>query len=144
MTLGIVESANVELQVAGYFENDQSKRVAENVMELMQVFHNQNHSHISASLVTNLFFKLAQFQPLGPLTGHPAEWDEVETGKLWQNKRAPNVFKDLNSAYDTRASMFEDENGERYTDAKSIRPIQFPYIPRYDIVKISKEEKLGD
>jgi len=67
------------------------------VLELMEVFSKQGHSGMSAPIVADLFQKLANYEPLGPITGKDEEWGDINDygdGKPnQQNKREPGLFK---------------------------------------------------
>ena len=61
------------------------------VMALVDVFVEQGHSGMSGAIVTDLFRRLVEFEPLGSLTDDPDEWCEVADG-LWQSRRRPAAF----------------------------------------------------
>ena len=61
------------------------------IMELIEAFAGQGHSGGSAPTVIAAFAKLASFEPLGPLTDDPDEWQEVADG-LWQSCRKSDAF----------------------------------------------------
>ena len=92
--------AKFELELAGFFDEDSDYggAIGEAVMELMEVFEKQGHSGGSAPIVASLFHKLANYKPLGPITGKDEEWGDVNDlgdGKPWyQNKRCSALFKD--------------------------------------------------
>jgi len=67
------------------------------VLKLITLFSRQGHSGMSASIVRDLFNKLADFKPLSVLTFEDDEWEEC-TGwcddiEHYQNKRNTAVFK---------------------------------------------------
>jgi hypothetical protein len=95
--MNLKEHARFELNYAGLFDNDSdyNGEIARSVMELIDVFSNQGHSGASASIVRSVFNELAQYNPLGGITGEDSEWMEVSSG-LFQNKRLSGVFKDIN------------------------------------------------
>jgi hypothetical protein len=91
--------AKFELELAGFFgeDSDYGGAIGEAVMELMEVFEKQGHSGYSAGVVASLFHKLANYEPLGPITGKDEEWVDISdmAGKPWyQNKRESGLFKD--------------------------------------------------
>lgn len=148
----LVEHAKRELEAAGYFKAEYDDldvdaqyglAVANDTIELVETFAKQEHSGFSASIVQQLFNKLAGFKPLTPLTGEDSEWNDVSHyggGPCWQNKRCSHVFKDADGkAYDIQGIVFEDENGACYTNGESRVYIKFPYMPQTQIVKRSAE-----
>jgi hypothetical protein len=70
------------------------------VLELLEVFINQGHSGFSASVTLNRFKRLANHEPLVPLTGNDDEWSEMrswDNDKSFnqQNKRLSSLFKNF-------------------------------------------------
>ena len=61
------------------------------VMGLVDVFVEQGHSGMSASIVIDILRRVLAFEPLSPLTDDPAEWMEVTDG-LWQSRRQSQAF----------------------------------------------------
>jgi hypothetical protein len=101
--MGLIEHAKMELEIAGLFDKDgdfYEGATGKSVMELIELFSKQGHSGMSAPMVASLFHKLANYEPLQPITGKDEEWTEVsvhqdKTGKPWyQNKRCSGLFKD--------------------------------------------------
>lgn len=93
----LTEHAQFELIKAGLFDQDADYNGAHAnaVMELVETFSNQHHSGASAALTLGIFSKLAQFQPLSPITSDPDEWTDVAEfngSPLWQNKRRGTSF----------------------------------------------------
>ena len=129
------EYAKNELMKAGLTEKQDEKTcIADNVLELIDVFSKQGHSGSSARTVLDLFYKIASYQPILPLTGSDDEWVEIAEG-LWQNRICSSVFKDEKlyngQAYDIDGRLFSKDNGKTW-----YRPgregdllITFPYIP---------------
>jgi hypothetical protein len=95
-----LQHAKLELELAGFFDKDSiyDGAIGDAVMELMEVFSKQGHSGMSAPIVAELFHKLANFEPILPITGKDEEWGEVHdlgNGNPWyQNKRCSALFKD--------------------------------------------------
>lgn len=114
-----LDHAKLELQTAGFFDKDSfyEGMIGEAVMQLMEVFDKQGHSGHSAPIVANLFHKLANYEPLLPITGKDEEWGDVRdlgNGKPWyQNKRCSALFKDGEDgeAYYIDAIVKRDQNG---------------------------------
>jgi hypothetical protein len=99
--MGLIEHAKLELEMAGLFSGEgdfYDGMTGKAVMELIEVFSKQGHSGMSAPIVTDLFRKLANYEPLQPITGKDEEWGDVRDlgdGRSWyQNKRCSALFKD--------------------------------------------------
>lgn len=88
--------AKEELRRAGYDLNDKedgpNRWLAEDTLDLLELFAKQGHSGSSAPFAVALFEKLATWKPITPLTGDNDEWNEVDEG-IWQNCRNYRVFK---------------------------------------------------
>ena len=100
-----------ELDRAGLFTDDgdfYGGMTGRAVMDLVDVFVEQGHSGVSASIVIDILRRVVAFEPLSPLTDNPAEWEEVMDG-LWQSRRQPRAFsKDGGKTYrlnDDRATL---------------------------------------
>lgn len=135
--MNLVDHARREMKAAGLFDKDADYggMLADSVMELIQKFADQGHSGASASMTRQLFAKLADFQPLGPLTGADSEWVKVSEG-IWQNNRCSHVFKEADGrAYDSQGIVFEEPDGGRYLSSGSRVFIEFPYTPKTEVVK---------
>lgn len=89
----LVRHAKAELERAGAFDKKAmyDGMIGDAVLELVRVFAAQGHSGMSASIVRTLFSKVANFEPLGPITSAPEEWCEVTNG-MWQCRRNPSCF----------------------------------------------------
>lgn len=99
--MGLIDHAKTELEIAGLFdkEGDFYEGMTGNaVMELIEIFSKQGHSGMSAPIVADIFKKLANYEPLGPITGKDEEWNDVSNlidGRtLFQNKRCSALFKE--------------------------------------------------
>ena len=137
--------ARRELVAIGYDPNDKTPDpnlwMQENILELLAVFSRQGHSGFSAPHCVQLFEKLAQFKPLGPLTGADSEWGEsfCHEGTL-QNKRCSHVFKDADGrAYDIDGRIFRYPNGGCSTRSSSHVFIEFPYTPTSVYVDVDED-----
>lgn len=123
ISMELIKYAEEELTKWGAFNKDSiyGGMVGKAVMELIKVFFDQGHSGMSASIVLNLFKKLASFKPLSHITGEEDEWnivsfdnwetvalsenaeeeaeqiqkilDEKPEQAIYQNKRIGGVFK---------------------------------------------------
>ena len=135
----LVNYAERELRLAGLFDEDSDygSMLGEAVMELVKVFADQNHSGLSATLVLNIFNKVARCKPLTPLTGEPEEWNEIAKG-FFQNKRCSTVFKRDGIAYHTEGVIFRDREGLCFTSRDSRVEITFPYIPESKYVDVEE------
>lgn len=83
-----------ELDRAGLFTDDgdfYDGMTGRAVMDLVDVFVEQGHSGMSASIVIDILRRVMAFEPLSPLTDDPAEWEEVMDG-LWQSRRHARAF----------------------------------------------------
>ena len=141
--MSLYEHAVNELKVIGMMDSDDemNKMMADNVLQMIELFSDQGHSGFSAPYLINLFTKLANFKPLTPLTGEDDEWNDVsdygDGTKLQQNKRYGSVFKDKDSVYNIDGKVFwewdRDEEGTPtkvyYTSKGCFVPVTFPYNP---------------
>lgn len=102
------------------------------VMELLEKFYEQGHSGMSSSYALKVFMKLADFEPLGPITGDDSEWCHLgyDDNMSHQNKRCSHVFKGSKGAYDSQYYVFVDPNGSACTNSESRKYIEFPYTPK--------------
>lgn len=143
----ILKHAKQELALLGYApveqgdENDMNTLIQKHILDLLELFASQGHSGMSASYVLGVFFKLAQFEPLKPLTGEDSEWEKVDF-QTWQNIRCSRVFKLLDgSCFDVAGKVFEEPDGARYTSKESRIDITFPYMPHTEVIKVSGERE---
>jgi hypothetical protein len=145
--MSLVKYAMREFKICGWvdedgkWKDDMQKIICENVLNMIKVFSDGDHSGSTASYALALFEKLAVFKPLKPLTGKEDEWNLVGD-EQWQNVRCGSVFKDKNGkAYNIDGKVFENKNGSRYTSGDSIVYIDFPYTPKTEIVCVEEQEK---
>ena len=113
-----LERIRYELELAGYeldkesnpdnFD-DYANEVGKCAYEICEVFCNQGHSGMSASLTLQLIQTLLKGENLTPLTNNPEEWVDVsgydrgsgEGQPMYQNKRNSACFStDLKTYYD--------------------------------------------
>lgn len=130
--------AETELEYAGYkadIEDGPSRWLREGTLDLLRTFSEQGHSGLSAPIALSLFYRLASWKPISPLTGDDGEWNEVGKG-IFQNRRASNVFKDADGPYWSDGIVFwewfqNEETGERhksyFVSRDSRVPITFPF-----------------
>lgn len=130
--------ARSELERAKMFSKDgdfYGGMMGNAVMKLIDVFADEGHSGMSASVAVQLFERLARFEPITPLTGADDEWIEVGDG-LFQNTRCSHVFKEDGAAYDSEGRIFREPSGSCYTSRDSRVPITFPYTPKREYVDV--------
>lgn len=99
--MGLIEHAKLELEFSGLFNEEgdfYGGATGKAVMELIEVFAKQGHSGMSAPIIADLFKRLANYEPLQPITGKDEEWGDARDlgdGVPWyQNKRCSALFKD--------------------------------------------------
>lgn len=133
----LVSFARSELERAGFFDRSSlyGGMLGDAVLRLVEQFVKEGHSGASGSIALAAFAKVADWQPLTPLTGEADEWIEFADGKF-QNRRCSRVFKDGpdGQAYDIEGIVWEDEGG-RYTNRDSRVSVTFPYVPTTEIRK---------
>lgn len=74
-------------------DSDYEGMLGKAVMDLVETFASQGHSGMSASLVLDLFARVASWETLSSLTNDPDEWIEVGYG-IWQNRRSGKHFSE--------------------------------------------------
>lgn len=143
----IITFAKQELRAAGYdleqTEEDPDKWIVENILELLEVFSDQGHSGSSAPYCIAMFSKLAAWEPLTPLQGTDDEWVQVDNENdepLYQNKRASNIFKQNEQAYDINGKVFREPDGCAFTSRDSRVNVTFPYTPVVEYVEVIRED----
>lgn len=95
----IIDHAKEELARINFGQQD-----SEAMVEILERFFKQWDSGGAVSVAAPVLQRLIAGQPLAPLTGEDSEWidrTDMNGGKpLWQNMRAPSVFKDKEKAWD--------------------------------------------
>ena len=119
-------------------DDEYSIMIKRTILELVEVFENQDHSEYSASQVISMVSRLFQFKPITPIMGTDDEWNKVNNN-TYQNKRLSSLFKETDkdgniiSIHDNDAvilsttggvNWFSCIKGDKFTD-----PITFPYNP---------------
>lgn len=91
----LIEHAKKELKLIGADDKDSmyGGMLYDSCIELIDVFSKQGHSGNSASIVREIFHKLADFKPLSKLTLLDDEWNAVSE-TTYQNRRNSAVFKE--------------------------------------------------
>lgn len=133
----LVRHAERELRLAGLFEpdSDYGGALGPAILNLVREFSSEGHSGASAAVAIKIFQKVANFEPLTPLTGEPDEWNEVGTN-LFQNKRCSHVFKEGNHTYDSEGRIFRESNGSCHMTSNSRVDITFPYTPHTEYIDV--------
>jgi hypothetical protein len=163
--MSIRDFAKNELELAGFFDKDAmyGGMIGESIMRMIEVFSDEGHSGMSASIAISTFQRVANFEPLTPLTGDDDEWNDISDDSftafaitepdaegleiintineavtrkhvLFQNKRCSHVFKDENGAYDSQGRVFREPSGACFTSSDSRVPVTFPYVPKVEYV----------
>lgn len=138
----LVDHARRELESYGAFDEEKDfygGMTGEAVLELVEVFAKQGHSGMSASIVRQLFNTVADWKPLGPLTGDDDEWNEGAFG-VFQNNRCSRVFKENDVAYDMDGVIFRNPDGGCFTSNDSRVDVTFPYIPKSEYVDVEPDD----
>ena len=112
--------------------------IAEGTIQLIRLFSTHGHSGGSAPWARKTFDTLANFQPIGPLTGEDSEWNEIGAGE-YQNNRFSQVFKKGGEAYDIQGKVFREPNGATYTSQDSHVAVAFPYTPVIEYVEVPND-----
>ena len=133
--MSLISHAKFEMRKMLDSEEDINREMGNNVLELIQTFADQGHSGMSAGFCVSLFKTLANFEPLGPITGEDDEWNEVSEG-CFQNRRCSHVFKQDGRAYDINGKVFREPNGCCFTNGDSRVPVTFPYIPKTEYIDV--------
>lgn len=140
--MGLITHAEKEMALAWPEADEMQDMVKKDVLQLIEVFAKQGHSGFSAPYVLAVFYKLAKYEPLGPLTGADAEWTEASEG-VFQNSRCSEVFKNGKDgeAYWVNGKIFREPNGCTYTNKDSNVPVVFPWTkPEPEVVDVPAEE----
>lgn len=151
----LTEHAKRELESIGAFSKEDDfygGMTGTSVMELVELFAKQGHSGMSASLVRNLFNKLADYKPLKPITCEESEWGEtISEDEYYQNKRCYSVFKEGEDGkpYYIDAICWKTQTGSTWTGSakdkdgniiKSRQFIKLPFIPKTFIIDVEEIE----
>ncbi len=158
--MSLNDFAKHELELAGYLsakDDFYGGKTGEAVLELIEVFSKQEHSAMSADLVVNLFWKLANRKTLSPITGDNSEWQEVESVSSLQNKRCPGLWKNESGEVSYSAAIvFVEPNGiswrgaawlstdDSYNNLVKISSTQkikgFPFTPKTFTIEVEQVE----
>lgn len=117
------------------------------ILEILDIIHNQNHSGYSFSYLKNILIKLLNDETLTEMTGNDDEWIKAEDigDNIFQNKRCPSIFKKIKKDGTIDVKMIEGKvfihpNGSSFTRGHdSDVPITFPcYKPKVKYFKVDK------
>ena len=140
--MNLITHAKKEMERMWPEPDDMQDMVKANVLELLEVFSKQGHSGSSAPYVLGLFQQLADFKPLGQLTGEDDEWMEVGPN-TYQNIRCCSVFKKgkNGTAYWLDGNIFRDQNGGTFTNRYSRVKVEFPWtMPESKVIDVFVQE----
>ena len=140
--MSLITHAKKEMERMWPESDDMQDMVKANVLELLEVFSKQGHSGSSAPYVLGLFQQLADFKPLGPLTGEDDEWMKVGPN-TYQNIRCCSVFKKgkNGTAYWLDGNIFRDQNDGTFTNVYSRVKVEFPWtMPESKVIDVFMKE----
>lgn len=159
----LVDHAKRELAAAGLFDKDSDYNgmIGKAVVELMEVFAKQGHSGCSASMVSDLFNRLAGYEVITPLTGKDSEWNDISSmgeNTLFQNNRNSAVFKNKNTGRSNYvdAIIWKTQTGDTYTGSAYMSALQdkrihssqyvkdFPFQPKKFYIDVIETEVKKD
>ncbi len=150
----LTKHAKRELEIAGLFDKDSDNdgMLGKAVMELMEVFSKQGHSGFSASIVSSLFLKVADYKPLTPLKGTANEWG-TEAGDR-QNNRCSAVFNNGDGTFNYLNGLsFKTQTGSSWQGSaidknkkvvRSSQPVYFPFVPKTFVIDVTEVEVKPD
>jgi len=144
--------AERELDLMGYTEKESGMNgmMRDDIFELLDIFSKQGHSGSSAPHCISLFSKLANFEPLLPITCNKEEWGGSWNDETFQNNRLPSVFKDGidGKPYYLNAIIWEEEGGCCFSGTvdgiTSYQFIKLPFVPKKFYVKVSNDRQILD
>lgn len=161
--MSLFDFAKKELELAGLLSVEQDfygGQTGKAVLELIDIFVNQEHIGMSGTLVADIFWKLANRKPLTPILGTDDEW--IKTEEYLQNKRCPALFKTHESVcIYSEAIVFVDDTGSTWTGScwlnssdcetgdkskmlpSSLQITKFPFVPKTFYINVVNFE-IGD
>ena len=152
--MDLVEYAKSELSRLEKNDKDgEQKAINKSILEIIDVFSKQGFSSFSAGYTIYVLDRLPRFRPISPLTGEDNEWDpprrqHANGVTVYQNKRCPSVFKEVDlddntiRYYDVDAVIVSDNGGITwFTSRKFRKEIEFPYMPPVEPERVYIEYK---
>jgi hypothetical protein len=127
-------------------------KLADAILELLEIFHRQNHSTLSKDAALYAFNRLARFLPLTPLECNDDEWIK-HADDLYQNKRMMSVFKNGNGIFCIETIKFVESNGYAfYGIAKTKNGVEIsskqyfnpPLLPKTFVVHVDENRIIID
>jgi len=127
--MGLIEHAQKELRLAGVDSKEAmyDGMLYNAIMELITTFSKQGHSGYSARIVIDIFNKLANFEPISPLTYEDDEFNDNN-----KNIRRSDVFRETEDGrfYYISAIQWLNPDGSVWTgtatcNGKSISSTQY-------------------
>ena len=152
-TTEYIAHALTEFEAMGWLDEDGNYKdvlqelVCKNTLELLTLLGIHGYSGMSVDYTIDLFNKLAQFKPLGPLTGEVHEWALAlpNNPTYFQNIRCSHVFKKDGIAYNNKARVFQyGKDGPCFSSIPYGHEVilQFPYhVPQVKIITLPTEYK---
>lgn len=116
----LVRHAMAELEAAGLTkpDSDYNRSLASAVLALIRLFASQGHSGMSAGMVTELFSKLARYEPLCPLTGDESEWRDCREPVVTET--SPNITRHRSVVIETGTVVTETRSLVSETWARQV------------------------
>lgn len=132
---GLIAHARRELTVMGWYNDDtnglHADRWADSLIAAVAEFTHYGHSGSTAGFGLGILEKLLMFQPLGPLSSDPNEWQEVteyaDGTPLWQNRRDGRCF-----SHDRGQTWYNLEDSRWHKPWWNLRA----YLWRYRVAKL--------
>lgn len=130
----LVTHARSELKRTGFFKKDSVYRgmLGPAVIRMVRAFSKEGHTGFNAEIALSLFMRVANWNPIDPLTGEDDEWDNPDLpSQTLRNKRCPSVFKDAKTGVcHTAGYLFRGRKGQAtFKSWSSRKRVRFPYVP---------------
>lgn len=128
--MNMMEYAKNEIARIDKDEDGIQEMMNRDILEIINVFSNQEHSGFSAGYALSVLDRLLRFKPITPLTGEDDEWNKTSHG-LWKNKRCSSVFKNADGTVnDIDAIVISDNGGITwFSSGRFKKEVTFPYSP---------------
>ena len=144
--MNLVKYTESELARIPKDEDGMQDLVNRNIIEIVKVFSEQEHSGFSDSYVLSNLERLFRFKPISPLTGADDEWNEVHNRngvRTYRNKRCLSVFKyadaqgNVTRCEDIDGITVSDNGGITWFSSRKFRKaVTFPYFPPLHAEKV--------